>query len=70
MTNTTLSGIPAVERIYYLYYSGVTFKSLEVMALDSNNDLISIHYLAEPAYFDEYIPIVNHMVDSFKIQGQ
>jgi len=67
MTNTTLSGYPAVERIYYLYFSGVSMKSYEIMALADNNDIISIHYLAEPAYFDEFLPQMYEIIKSFKI---
>jgi hypothetical protein len=64
--NTTLAGLPAVQQVYYQYDFG-TVKSMETTALTSSGDLITLHYVTDPGTFDEYFPIVNQMIESFKL---
>jgi len=68
-TNTTLMGLPAVEKISYKYPFGNTAKDIEV-ATFSGNDMISLSYITQPGTFDEYLPQFRHMVDSFKLGNE
>lgn len=67
MTNTTLTGFPAVEKIYYQYELAGVAKIKEALILNENNlDLISIRYVIEPGNF-EYLPAFDYMLKSFKV---
>ena len=64
--STTLSGLPAFQLVYYQYDTG-TVKSMETTTLTDSNDLITVHYVTDPGTFDEYLPIVNQMIESFEL---
>jgi PsbP-like protein len=66
MTNTTLSGLPAIEKVYYQYDNDVTGKSKEIVAFN-DNDLVTLFYTSPPGDYNEYIPIFDQMVQSFKL---
>jgi hypothetical protein len=63
---TTLSSLPAIENTYYDYTNGNNLKAREIFAI-ANNEIFFVFYNTHPGYFDEYIPIVNQMVESFKV---
>ena len=63
---TTLSGFPAIENTYYDYGNNQNLKAKEIFAL-VDNEIFFVFYNTHPGYFDEYLPIVNQMIRSFKI---
>jgi hypothetical protein len=63
---TTLSGLPAIENTYYQYTETDNFKAREIFAI-ADNEIFFVFYNTHPGYFDEYLPIVNQMVESFKV---
>jgi len=64
--NTTLAGLPAVQQVYYQYDFG-TVKSMETTTLTDSNKLLTVHYVTDPGTFDEYLPTVNQMIESFEL---
>lgn len=65
-TNITIAGLPAEEKILYQYDYG-SVKALEAVTLTHDKELIAIHYLTEPQFFDDYLPTARQMVESFKL---
>ncbi|MGI0042967.1 MAG: PsbP-related protein [Nitrososphaeraceae archaeon] len=67
---TTLSGFPTVENIYYDYRNELNQdqnnKAMEIFA-KTDNEIFFVFYIIHPGYFDEYLPEVNRMIESFKV---
>lgn len=65
---TTLSGFPAVK-IYYDYRNELNQdqnnKAMEIFA-KTDNEIFFVFYITHPGYFDEYLPIVNQILNSLK----
>jgi PsbP len=79
--STTLSDRPAVRAIYLTTYnSSITEKTYDNKSFTSKEltvatmvpekeSIYAITYLSDPADFDDYRPVVEKMIDSFKIDG-
>jgi hypothetical protein len=63
----TLGGLDSVRMIMYEYVGG-TSKVMRVMAIDHKTDTAYwIKYSAHPGLFSNYLPLVDQMIDSFKL---
>jgi PsbP-like protein len=59
----TLSGLPAVSFIYS-YDDGFKFMYIYT---EFGDKAFSLQYMAEPEYFDDYLPVAKSIIDSFHI---
>lgn len=39
-----------------------------MLTLTDDKEVVSIRYLVEPADYEEYLPLVDHMINSFKLE--
>lgn len=65
-SNMTFAGTDARKIIMYEYVNNDNSKVMRVIGTQ-NGTAFSIKYTAEPGQFDEYLPIVQRMIDSFTI---
>jgi hypothetical protein len=63
---TTLSGHPAMENTYYQYTETSNYKAKEIFTI-ANNETWFVFYNTHPGYYNEYLPQVNQVVESFKV---
>jgi len=65
-SNTTLGGMEAEQIVMYEYLQDrSTSKVMRVIAV-ANGTAYSIKYTAEPGKYDEYLPVAQTMIDSFR----
>ena len=59
-------GLPAIKMVYTSKINNSHFKVMTVATM-LNNTLYSFDYTSSVGIFDEYLPKVMHMIESFKI---
>lgn len=64
-SSTTLAGVPAHVSLLYDYKNNVTSKVMRIIAI-SNNTIHRISYYSDPGTFNDYLPVVNEMIQSFE----
>lgn len=68
ISKTTLGGLPAVKIIDYTF-GDVTTKHMQVWTvLPKHNLRLLVYYIAPPSLYDQYLPAVQHMLNSFKLE--
>ena len=65
-TNNVLSGLPAYKSIYTYAYQNTIFKDMEIGAIKDNKVYI-LTYEAGINEYNNYLPIIQKMIDSFGI---
>ena len=63
---TTLSELPAISFTYYQDLVGDDAKVMNIY-LESGDRAFSLQYIADPEYFDDYLPVAKSIIDSFQI---
>ena len=64
-SRTTLAERPAYNITYYDYRSG-NYKVMDVSTYAGDEDII-LGYIAEPGYFNKYLPGANKIINSFQL---
>jgi len=62
---TTLAGLPAIAVV--MTPPGGGRKGMDIYTMTNEGTIYNIHYSAHESKFDTYLPIVQKMIDSFKI---
>ena len=65
-TDVKFAGLPSYQDISYDYSAGKSVKVLSILTL-KEGDIFEMMYITEPGLFDEYLPQVSKMIDSFEI---
>ncbi|MFI5423787.1 MAG: hypothetical protein ACHQXG_03255 [Nitrososphaerales archaeon] len=66
-SKTTLGGLPAWRIIDYTF-DGMTTKHMQIWTvLPKHNLRLLIYYIAQPSLYDQYLPVAQHMLNSFKL---
>jgi hypothetical protein len=66
-SRSTLGGLPALKIVDYTF-DGITTKHMQVWTvLPENNLRLLIYYIAQPSFYDQYLPVMQHVLDSFKL---
>ena len=66
-SNTTLDHLPALKIVDYTF-DGLTIKHMQVWTiLPKQNVKFLIYYIVQPTLYDQYLPIVQKMLNSFRL---
>jgi hypothetical protein len=66
-SRSTLGGLPALKIVDYTF-DEMTTKHMQVWTvLPKYNLRLLIYYIAQPSLYDQYLTVMQHMLDSFKL---
>lgn len=66
-SRSTLGGLPALKIVDYTF-DGFTTKHMQVWTvLPEHNLRLLIYYIAQPSLYDQYLPVMQHTLASFKL---
>ena len=66
-SRSTLGGLPALKIVDYTFDEIIT-KHMQVWTiLPKNNLRLLIYYIVQPSLYDQYLSVMQHMLDSFKL---
>jgi hypothetical protein len=66
-SRSTLGGLPALKIVDYTF-DEITTKHMQVWTiLPKNNLRLLIYYIVQPSLYDQYLPVMQHVLDSFKL---
>ncbi len=67
--NATIGPLPGLKLVDYTL-DDITTKHMQAWTvLPKSNKLFLIYYIAQPSLYDQYLPVMEHMINSFKLIG-
>jgi hypothetical protein len=66
-SRSTVGGLPALKIVDYTF-GDMTTKHMQVWTvLPKHNLRLLFYYIAQPSYYDQYLNVMEHMLNSFKV---